>query len=171
MDNNYLMLGDNRFNLSDELAEFLLRLSRMKTEPEEHKKDPFSRAKSGAKYYVVDMDGTAGGEVERFSDIDDDFYRIANYCTDKAIMEQRALHETLNRLLWRYSEQHGGDNVWDGHALHWYIYMTPSGNLRISSFTFSKIAGTVYFSDEKTAQAALVDIVTPFMWEHPDFQW
>ena len=98
---------------------------------------------------------------------------VGNYCTDKSLMEQRALHETLNRLLWRYSETNGGDsNPWP-HGTHWFIYGDTANGLKmnVSANDAHKKQGTIYFKDGGTANAAIEEVVKPFMAAHPEFVW
>lgn len=77
----------------------------------------------GKRYYFVDKVGDVATYIDDGVITDNALYAAANYCRDEEMMKQRALHETLNRLLWRYSEMHGGDNSWetsDNH--HHFIY-------------------------------------------------
>lgn len=104
--------------------------------------------------------------------LDDKYYSNANYCRDEEMMKQRALHDTLNRLLWRYSETHGGDNSWetiDNH--HHFIYMGVATGLNVMYSIGAKAQGVVYFKDEETARSAIEDVVNPFLAEHPEFVW
>lgn len=158
---NYLMLNGKRIDLTDE---------QVKTLTVEEKKIPFERGEFEDRYFSIMSDGVVFSCAEEGLDLDGKRFAVANYCTDKAMMEQRALHEILNRLLWRYSEEHGGDNEWDGNNRHWSIIMTD-GDF-ITAFTYAlKENGTIYFKDGGTAQSAIEEIVKPFMAEHPEFVW
>ena len=94
-------------------------LAAASAEPEHE--DMFGR-KIGSDYYCVTDRGEVVGKTDVGDRRDNGHHNTANYCRDKNKMVQRALHETLDRLLWRYSEQHGGDTEWDGTNRHWYIY-------------------------------------------------
>jgi len=138
------------------------------------KENPFERVRSGDWYYSIFVDGTLDYEAERGSEDDDAQFSVANYCTDKAMMEQRALHETLNRLLWRYSEEHGGDpGQWGPGSKHWYIFKRTSmgGNITTAWNDDCRIQGVPYFRTEELALNAIHDIIEPFMAEHPEFVW
>ena len=74
-------------------------------------KSPFDRAEEDHSFFYIGSDGKVGKTRDVNGRHDDNCFDVANYCTDKAIMEQRALHETLNRLLWRYSMEHDGDKI------------------------------------------------------------
>lgn len=141
-------------------------------EPVEPDKNSFERIKYGDEYFFISAFGTVITCTEMDCGFDGSRFETANYCTDKSLMEQRALHETLNRLLWRYSEEHGGDNEWDmkGQNDHWYICGSP-GAFAVDYQNFHKRIGNVYFAESGIAYDAIRDIVEPFMAEHPEFVW
>lgn len=172
---NYLMLDGKKYELSPELVNALRPAV---AEPE--KKNPFERCK-GSKYYHID---NRGNVVDVFAELhdnmDDALFAVANYCTDKSLMEQRAMHETLNRLLWRYSEEHGGDKLtwaYDGRwtpNYHYFIameFVSGKGIVSTKSNDSNKAHGVVYFRDKATAESAIEEIVKPFIESHPDFVW
>lgn len=100
-------------------------------------------------------------------------YKAANYCTDKNLMRQRALHETLSRLLWRYSMEHDGDKIdWkNDYERKYYIYFSCANNkYSIDFYRFIK-GIDVYFHTKEIAENAIKEIVEPFIAEHPDFVW
>lgn len=102
----------------------------------------------------------------------------ANYCTDKTIMEQRALHETLNRLLWRYSMEHKSETHQKSETgadvfysiTHW----TPDHwSERDGFYVEARCRGfglEPYFDTKEIAENAIEEIVKPFMKEHPNFR-
>lgn len=101
-------------------------------------------------------------------------HNAANFCTDKDLMEQRALHEKLNRLLWRYSMEHDGDKIAYGDDTRKYHIYFNNGNIHypeVNSWARSTSVGLIFFYNEKIAKAAIEEIVKPFMKEHPDFKW
>ena len=170
MADNYLMLDGKKYELSSELANAL----RSCVEPEPEKNSPFERKTDDEGYFYVNERGEVKPAIDRYFSMDNGCFQVANYCTDKALMEQRAMHETLNRLLWRYSEEHGGDKLWLGGINdHWVIFASDGDVKRIALnyFNSSKIFGVTYFCDEETAQAAIEEIVKPFLAAHPDFVW
>ena len=166
---NYIMLDGRKFKI-DEKNSMLLRA--VVDEKNKEKKNPFERVKTDKEIYFYMNDW---GCVEE--DFDDDFedkprYNVANYCTDKGLMIQRALHEILNRLLWRFNEIHGGDVQWDGDNDHFYIvYNKINNEYSVSNYTYMKTQGVIYFPSLKLAQEAIETVVKPFVAEHPDFVW
>lgn len=167
MADNYIMLNGKRIDLTDEQVE---KIFPKNEEVEAAKKSPFERVKRGKEYFYINGLGEVSNSFDYDWDADKLTFKCANYCTDKAMMQQRALHETLNRLLWRYSEEHGGDSEWDDKNDHWSIVCSHV-NIDPVFVNVTKENGTVYFKDKKIAQSAIEEIVKPFMAQHPDFVW
>lgn len=140
------------------------------------KEDPFER-KMGETYYFGDSRGNVSKSRENsdYSDyIDLKRYAVANYCSDKELMEQRVLHETLSRLLWRYSMQHDGDKIdWNNQDIpKYYIEFNHINNqFGVGTLWFSHLEGVVLFYNQGIAISAIEQVVKPFMKEHPDFVW
>ena len=161
---NYLMLNGKRIDLTAEQIETLMG---------KKVKDPFKRVKGG-KYFYIDSDGKIEVEWDEMTELDNDRYLIGNYCTDRELMEQRALHETLNRLLWRYSMQHGGGEIEWGNCNEdkYSIYANHVvGAYDVSAAQFCAGEGTIHFHTKQLANAAIEEIVKPFMEKHPEFRW
>lgn len=167
---NKLILDGVEYNLSDDLVA-KLKESVAAQDCAKKTDNPFG-AYEGLPYYYIDcFDGVCGVRDSR-SGADSHLIAVANYCRDEELMKQRALHETLNRLLWRYSETHGGDNFWetaDNH--HYFICWGAASGLGVTLSIATKANGVVYFKDEKTARYAIVEVVNPFLTEHPEFVW
>lgn len=162
--------GELYCKLTDLLEEIGHLCATTAEEPQETpQKGPFDQQKTGNLYFFIGADGA----VDCDSAYGSELYAVANYCADKELLKQRALHETLNRLLWRYSEQHGGDRAWwPLEVWHYQIYRdTLNDKWKVMSSATSKDLGVVYFRDEQTAQAAIKEIVEPFMEAHPEFVW
>lgn len=136
--------------------------------------NPFERTQIHKQFYYINLIG----QVEYFEDIrgnlSDKLFNVANYCTDKKLMEQRALHETLNRLLWRFSMENDGDKInWNNIDQRKYlIYFDHESNkFSVTDYRFMKVDGCVYFYSKSIAQKAIDEIVRPFMRRNPDFIW
>ena len=168
MSENYIMLNGKRIDLTEEQIEKLgLKID----------KDYFER-KHNQLFYFIGQYGTVKAEYDsNASEMDSLRHSVANYCTDKSLMEQRALHETLSRLLWRFSMQNNGDKInWDNSSRKYFIsydyhkkefhadyYQTPYGCTLKSAMQ--------YFHSVEATQRAIEEIVIPFMKEHPEFVW
>lgn len=135
---------------------------------------PFDRLDTGDIFYSIGSDGKLYRNYEsKGVALYDKYYEVANYCTDKELMKQRVLHETLNRLLWRFSCENGElENEWNNRNPHYFIYWSEGYNkIDISFNNGTKLEGLVYFPSYEIANRALEKIVKPFMKEHPDFVW
>ena len=137
------------------------------------KESPFSRVEEGRHYYRIDTKGDVCIEEDLESHMDDRLYNVANYCTDKDLLQQQSYRETLNRLLWRYSMEHDGDKIdWESNEEKCNIYYNNDlQKFRVADYMSWKTIGVVYFYTRETAQNAIEEILNPFMAEHPDFKW
>lgn len=158
---NYLMLNGKRIDLTAEQIETLVG---------KKEKDPFERAEYCNVYFYVDSDGNVEKAVDYFTMYDNDRYDAGNYCTDEELMKQIALHETLNRRLRRYSMQHGGRGL-DFKAGGWEVLYDTNDDWYVDDFLGVRRANDTLFVDERTAAAAIEEIVKPFMEKHPEFRW
>ena len=164
---NYIMLEGNKIPLTDEQVKML----RDSKKPEKIEKSPFERVDSNSTYFYIDDCGIV--EEENVNCYLEDQYRreVANYCTDKSLMIQRALHETLNRLLWRFSMENGeGENLWNCCNTHYEIYWSYDlASFNISCNVTVKSPTSIYFPTKEIANKAIDEIVIPFMEANPDF--
>ena len=134
----------------------------------------FKRAKVGEDYWYIDSMGDVVSFTEDFSGFDTECYNIANYCTDKALMEQRALYETLNRLLWRFSMEHDGNKIdWQNSiSSKAYIYYNYTTKMWYVDETLRfRDVGKIYFYTTEIAEQAIEEVIKPFMIKHPEFKW
>ena len=164
MSENYIMLNGKRVDLTDDQLEKL----GLKVE-----KDCFERLQNGQKYYYICSNGSVSSLTDIGDTTDDKFYKVANYCTDKEMLRQRALHETLSRLLWRFSMQNDGDKIdWsDNSKSKWFIYYDNTTKYFSIDYSLWCQQEGAYFHTEKIAQRAIDEIVLPFTKDHPDFVW
>lgn len=126
------------------------------------KNNPFNRAEMRKIYYYISPVGDVTFTHETAAPFDKYCFDIANYCTDKAIMKQRAMWETLSRLLWRFSEQNGGGGMFG-------IADKGNGNFCSMIENYKYLDPT--FKTADIANRAITEIIKPFMAKHPDFVW
>ena len=161
---NYICINGNKIKLTEEQVKQLIFAK---------KPDPFKR-EEGKKYYVVAEDGSLINFVEDNGSHDIAFFEVGNYCTDEKLMRQRAYHETLNRLLWRFSCENGElENEWRGYEnRHYCIYFDViSKTFGVQDFQSTIMLNNPYFPSKEIAQLAINTIVLPFVKDHPDFIW
>ena len=166
---NYIMIDGKKIPLTDEQVKLL----KDAKAPGGKQKSPFERAGHTQKYYSICDTGNVSYTVDIATLEDNRRFATANYCTDRKLMEQRALHEALSRLLWRFSMENGeGENPWTSDCAHWYIFYAHNiDEFRITWVEKVHSAGTIYFSSGELSQRAIVEIIKPFIKEHPDFVW
>ena len=163
---NYIMLEGNKIPLTDEQVKIL----RDSKKPEKIEKSPFERVDSNSTYFYINDYGIIEEDYDTYPE--DEYRReVANYCTDKSLMIQRALHETLNRLLWRFSMENGeGENLWNCCNTHYEIYWSYDlASFNISCNVTVKSPTSIYFPTKEIANKAIDEIVIPFMEANPDF--
>lgn len=162
---NKIILNGKEYELSDDLAMRIQVEVDLQELERLIEKDPFARMRSDD-YYFITAEGCVFAGCETGAIADDERYEAANYCRDKKLMEQRALHETLNRLLWRYSEGRGGGEKRGGY----FIYRSNMEDMRVGHCTYAT-CGDVYFRKKEVAEAAIEEVVKPFLAAHPEFVW
>lgn len=136
------------------------------------KASPFDRVENCKSYYAI----TSYGKVAQFHELHDNDdnrrFDIANYCADYSLMKQRALHETLDRLLWRYSMTHNGNEIdWTNRNTIKYRIVCRNGKFSVEASWLNINIGCVAFAFEEIAEHAIIEIIEPFMKEHPEFKW
>lgn len=161
MNETYLMINGQKIELTDEQKKALGIVE----------KNCFDRADF---YHYIGINGKIKYLKDNDDDVDNQLYAVANYCIDKELMKQRSLHETLNRLLWRYSMTHDGDKIdWNDTNQYKYrvFYSYGLRHFDIDIDSSHKSNGEIYFYAKDIAGNAIEEIIKPFMKEHPDFVW
>ena len=161
---NYIMLDGKKIPLTDEQVKLI--------QADAPEKSPFDRAKFRDPYYTIYSDYSLNRIPETETQLDDNRFNVGNYCTDKDIMKQHALHMKLNNLLWRYSMTHGGDKIELGvfSTQKYYIAYDASHKEFYTDWNSDvKNVGVIYFGSDNIAWDAIEEIVKPFIAEHPDF--
>ena len=167
MSENYIMLNGKRVDLTDDQIKKLgLNVD----------KNIFKR-NDEKEFFFITSTGLVLSSEETIADKEfpNLAYNVANYCTDKSLMEQRALHETLSRLLWRFSMQNDGDKInWNNSSYKCFItydYRAEEFQVDYYAHGCTLKANTQYFYSVDIAKRAINEIIIPFMKEHPEFVW
>ena len=161
---NYIMLNGKKIPLTDEQIKLI--------QADLPEKSPFDRADLNDKFYFVESDFNCLRTIENNTELDNYLFECGNYCTDEDIMKQHALHMTLNNLLWRYSMTHGWDEIdWNDQNANKYtiVYDKVTNRFALDYNYASKQIGVIYFYNQKSAMAAIEEVVNPFIAAHPDF--
>lgn len=131
------------------------------------KKTAFSRAKEGEFYWLIGDNCVVEEAYETGFGEDEERFKCANYCTDRRLIEERAIREELSRRLWRFSMENGSKDIdWeDISQIKYRIYIDFTDKLikwKVIQNTYCKSLNEVYFVDEDTAQRAIKEIIEPF---------
>ena len=164
MSENYLVVNGKKIELTEE------QIKALGLEP---KKDCFARVEKGEKYYYIYNTEDICNAHEYNDKLDDDCFKVANYCTDKELLKQRALHEILDRLLWRFSMQHEGERIdWNNFCQEkYYVYYDHVSKKFITAGCRYSHRIETHFYSKEIAQRAINEIILPFIKEHPEFVW
>ena len=157
---NYIKIGETILGLTPEQVE------KLKAEIEAP-----GRRRNGEAYWYINTRGEAIQITECGSNPDRARYDAGNYFLDEESAKQQGLRETLDRLLWRYSEQHGGDPEWDGNNEHWYIFYGIKSDKWRADYDIEYKHDNPYFCSREVAEAAIKEVVEPFCKAHPGFVW
>ena len=162
----YLEIDGKRTKLTDEQLKALGLY-------EEPKNSPFDRVEKEKSYYLIDNCGCVESMRDYYWDSDNTRHDIANYCTNREIMQQRAWHETLNRLLWRFSMENDVDQIcWNKSEFKYIIYFDELyKRFVVSDNKHMHFEGSIYFYTKEIAEKAIKEVVEPFIEGHPDFIW
>ena len=161
---SYIVINGKKAKLTEEQLKAL----GIKTE----KPNPFTRElHEGEVIYCISECGHLATNYNANSVHSDLIYEVANYCTDRNLMQQRAYHEILSRLLWRYSMEHNGDTIdWSNKAQRKYYILCE--NEWAVNWTYNlRSPGRIFFISKLVAENAIKEIIKPFMEAHPDFKW
>ena len=163
MNENYLIIEGIKVPLTNEQVAMIKGTGALKSK----EKSPFSRVEKKESYWLIDIDGTINQTYESGCEADNKLFSCANYCSDKELIEERAIREELSRLLWRFSMENGSKDIdwedlnrfkysiciyFDGESLKW----------EIGKSIKCKCLNEVFFIDEDTARRAIREIVEPF---------
>ena len=163
MNENYLIIEGIKVPLTDEQVAMIKGTGALKS----REKSPFSRVEKNNPYWLIDIDGTITQTYEHGYEADDNQFSCANYCSDKELIEERAIREELSRLLWRFSMENGSKDIdWEDPNRFKYsicIYFgDKSLKWEIGKSIKCKCLNEVFFIDEDTARRAIREIVEPF---------
>ena len=144
-----------------------------KLQPSEEKKTGYERVPESDIYFYAHSGGYVGTASEDYCNIDNEYYELANYYSDKTVAENNARADKLVRQLRRFAVEHRecGVNFNDTNAKKYYIcYDYASDELEVSSVVFSKNFGAIYFDSEETANAAIDEFRDELIWYFTEYK-
>ncbi len=164
MSDNYAVINGKRVELTDE---------QVKTIGIETRKNPFDRVSVNAMYYYIDAVDAIGSMPEFGDRSDRKSLECANYFNDEAFAKQVSLHQLLYRKLLKFAYDNGYEDTaaWNGDNCHYYIFYNYSCDTFDIRTDYNSKVQAVYFSSRDGACRAIIEVIKPFVEEHPDFVW
>ena len=144
-----------------------------KMQPIEEKKTGYERAPKDDEFYYVSSRGHVEFAPDDYRDIDDDYYKSANYYSSNVVAENNARADKLMRQLRRFAVEHREDGVNLNSTKtekHYICYDYESNELE-STFTFCvRVFGAINFDSEETAQAAIDEFRDELIWYFTEYK-
>lgn len=159
---NYIMLNGKKIELTDFQSGML---QTMVDDKKLGNRDIFDRVNRLEDYYFITEDGIVEKDSDTYHEVDDNLYRVANYCTDKQVITERSYDEVANRLLWRYAYRaNGGKLDPNGDGTKYTIIWNDAKNKfepKAEPWNVST-QGAIYFKNLADAYTAIKGIIIPF---------
>lgn len=144
-----------------------------KLQPPEEKKTGYERVSPHEEFYYASSKGPAEIGFDTHDYIDDDYYKSANYCSSRIVAENNARADQLMRQLRRFAVENKKNEInwWDNTINKYYIrYDYESKKLGISSNSFFRKYGALYFDSRTTAEAAIEEFHDELMWYFTEYK-
>lgn len=166
----FKVIAENGVEKEFELFSGMLKKIKLFLKENQTQEDVFDIDDDTDIFYYIDYDGFV--DAQTVYNEDDGMFEVANACKDDKLMEKRALNETLNRLMWRFSMQNGGRDIdWENEKHKFCVLKNNSTKgFFIGYNTFCNDLCTIYFINEETAERCIEEVIKPFLAEHPDFE-
>ena len=144
-----------------------------KLQPSEEKKTGYERVPDSDIYFYAHSGGYVGTASEHYCNIDNEYYELANYYSDKTVAENNLRADKLVRQLRRFSVEHNecGVNFNDTNAKKYYIcYDYENNELNVSFVRRTRDFGVIYFNSEETANAAIDEFRDELVWYFTEYK-
>ena len=144
-----------------------------KLQSSEEKKTGYERAIKDDEFYYVSSRGYVESAPDYYKDIDDDYYKSANYYSSKTVAENNARADKLMRQLRRFSVEHrecGVDFNSTETKKHYIYYDCIRDELRTTYTFYAGVFGVIYFDSEETAQAAIDEFHDELIWYFTEYK-
>ena len=123
-------------------------------------------------YFYAHSGGYVGTASEDYCNIDNEYYELANYYSDKTVAENNARADRLMRQLRRFAVQHRENEIdWnDIETIKFCIAYDPvTSMLRIGRNSILQTC-TTYFDSEETARAAIDEFHDELLWYFTEYK-
>ena len=144
-----------------------------KLQSSEEKKTGYERVPESDIYFYAHSGGYVGTASEDYCNIDNEYYELANYYSDKTVAENNARADKLMRQLRRFSVEHRECEVDFNStktAKHYIYYDCIHDELDITFTFFARVFGMVYFDSEEVANAAIDEFHDELVWYFTEYK-
>ena len=144
-----------------------------KIQPIKEKKTGYERAPKDDEFYYVSSRGHVEFAPDDYRDIDDDYYKSANYYSSNVVAENNARADKLMRQLRRFAVEHRANelNWYNINNRKYYItYDFEDNKISANYKTFLKGLGVTYFDSMETAQAAIDEFRDELIWYFTEYK-
>ena len=144
-----------------------------KLQPSEEKKTGYERVPESDIYFYAHSGGYVGTASEDYCNIDNEYYELANYYSDKTVAENNARADKLMRQLRRFAVEHRehGVNLNDINTEKYYMYYDYDDNELGVSFVFrTRNFGAIYFDSKETVNAAIDKFHDELIWYFTEYK-
>ena len=141
------------------------------TETAEFNQTPFDRVENREDYYFIDGLDHIYRNIEIEDEYNNGYYECSNYFNDKNFAKQVALHQLLYRKLLKFKLQRDKTDPLTNAEYYFFIEM-KDGELYVKcEHIGEKCFSRIYFNSINIAEQARIEVILPFLKEHPDFIW
>lgn len=147
---NYLMLNGRKIEITNKQTDEII-----KALADIPVKESLFKQKPNQRYYTISGSGLVCITSDFACPEDIQCHENANYCSDKALMEQRAFYEKVERNLWRFSMENGGSG-------NWLLYY----NKEADEWSYFKLLNKYFgptFKTKEIAERAIKEVLIPLI--------
>ena len=144
-----------------------------KLQPPKEKKTGYERVPESDIYFYTHPGGYVGTASEDYCNIDNEYYELANYYSDKPIAENNVRADKLMRQLRRFAVEHrecevNFNNI---NTEKYYMYYDYDDNELGVSFVFrTRNFGAIYFDSKETVNAAIDKFHDELIWYFTEYK-
>lgn len=123
------------------------------------------------KFWYVDECGEVFDTIDDCDSVGPDEYKVANYYSNKTVAENNARADTLMRQLRRFAVEHRQKAI-DYKDDEWYelYYDYNDLSIKVSSLSYDKFFGAIYFNSQKTAELAIEYYKDELIWYFTEYK-
>ena len=133
----------------------------------------YERVSKSGDYFHESGKGDVESEIEDYYDVDNEYYELANYYSDKTVAENNARADKLMRQLRRFSVEHRGCGVDfnDIKTKKFFItYNYENNELRLGYTLQLKAFGIICFDSREVTQAAIDEFHDELIWYFTEYK-